>query len=133
MVDYFQGSLDGKNWTNLRVHENDRTMCKPGQFASWPVSGASSLLPFRYFRVLLTGPTTADSNPWNFCICFLELYGYFRWDSKGYGHLGFCKKINSPYNVKYSDDGSTYPCTPSFVVFLYVIIRVSRLFLELYS
>lgn len=73
-----QGSLDGKNWTNLTEHENDRTMCKPGQFASWPVSGASSLLPFRYFRVLLTGPTAADSNPWNFCICFLELYGYFR-------------------------------------------------------
>ncbi|KAL4307925.1 hypothetical protein AHAS_Ahas16G0327000 [Arachis hypogaea] len=29
------GSLDGKNWTNLRVHENDGTVCKPGQFASW--------------------------------------------------------------------------------------------------
>ncbi|KAL7168698.1 hypothetical protein ACSBR2_039029 [Camellia fascicularis] len=25
-----QGSPDGKTWTNLRVHENDQTMCKPG-------------------------------------------------------------------------------------------------------
>ncbi|PRQ27348.1 putative chromatin remodeling & transcription regulator BTB-POZ family [Rosa chinensis] len=73
----FQGSLDGKTWTNLRVHENDQTICKPGQFASWPVTGPNALLPFRFFRVVLTGPTMDASNPWNFCICFLELYGYF--------------------------------------------------------
>ncbi|KAK7280797.1 hypothetical protein RJT34_25864 [Clitoria ternatea] len=72
-----QGSLDGKSWTNLRVHENDRTVCKPGQFASWPINGPNALLPFRYFRVVLTGPTTDVTNPWNFCICYLELYGYF--------------------------------------------------------
>ncbi|KAF5943186.1 hypothetical protein HYC85_020828 [Camellia sinensis] len=72
-----QGSLDGKTWTNLRVHENDQTMCKPGQFASWPIIGPNALLPFRFFRVILTAPTTDDTNPWNFCICFLELYGYF--------------------------------------------------------
>ncbi|CAL8995438.1 unnamed protein product [Prunus brigantina] len=73
----FQGSLDGKTWTNLRVHENDQTICKPGQFASWPVTGPNALLPYRFFRVVLTGPTTDASNPWNFCICLLELYGYF--------------------------------------------------------
>ncbi|CAM8919035.1 unnamed protein product [Rhodiola kirilowii] len=73
-----QGSLNGKNWTNLRVHENDQTICSLGQFASWPVTGSNSLLPFRYFRVILTRPTTDVANPWNFCICFLELYGYFR-------------------------------------------------------
>ncbi|KAI5353580.1 hypothetical protein L3X38_006474 [Prunus dulcis] len=73
----FQGSLDGKTWTNLRVHENDQTTCKPGQFASWPVTGPNALLPYRFFRVVLTGPTTDASNPWNFCICLLELYGYF--------------------------------------------------------
>ncbi|OWM70581.1 BTB/POZ domain-containing protein At2g30600 [Punica granatum] len=72
-----QGSMDGKSWTDLRAHENDQTMCNPRQFASWPVTGPSALLPFRYFRVVLTGPTTDASNPWNFCICFLELYGYF--------------------------------------------------------
>lgn len=74
----FQGSLDGKNWTDLRVHENDQTICKPGQFASWPITGANALLPFRFFRVLMTAPTTDDTNPWNCCFCFLELYGYFR-------------------------------------------------------
>ncbi|XP_023923175.1 BTB/POZ domain-containing protein At2g30600 [Quercus suber] len=72
-----QGSLDGKSWTNLRVHENDQTVCKPSQFASWPIIGPNALLPFRFFRVIMTGQTTDASNPWNFCICFLELYGYF--------------------------------------------------------
>ncbi|KAM7521310.1 hypothetical protein LguiB_020272 [Lonicera macranthoides] len=74
----FQGSSDGKNWTNLRVHENEQTICKPGQFASWPIMGPNALLPFRFFRVVLTAPTTDDRNPWAFCICFFELYGHFR-------------------------------------------------------
>ncbi|KAL1192782.1 BTB/POZ domain-containing protein [Cardamine amara subsp. amara] len=74
----FQGSMDGKTWTDLRVHENDQTMCKAGQFASWPITAANALLPFRFFRLVLTGPTADTSTPWNFCICFLELYGYFR-------------------------------------------------------
>ncbi|EXB56306.1 BTB/POZ domain-containing protein [Morus notabilis] len=72
-----QGSLDGKTWTNLSVHENDQTVCKLGQFASWPIVGPNALRPFRFFRALLTGPTTDISNPCNLCICFLELYGYF--------------------------------------------------------
>ncbi|KAF2324780.1 hypothetical protein GH714_016759 [Hevea brasiliensis] len=74
----FQGSLDGKTWTNLRVHEYDQTICKPGQFASWAITGPNSLLPFRFFRVVLTGPTVDASDPWNLCICYLELYGFFR-------------------------------------------------------
>ncbi|KAK3425043.1 hypothetical protein EUGRSUZ_F01772 [Eucalyptus grandis] len=73
-----QGSVDGSSWTDLRAHDNDQTICKPGQFASWPITGPNALLPFRYFRFVLTGPTTGASNPWNFSICFLELYGYFR-------------------------------------------------------
>ncbi|KAL8233461.1 hypothetical protein R6Q59_019561 [Mikania micrantha] len=72
----FQGSSDGQSWTNLRVHENDQTLSKPGQFASWPITGSNALLPFRYFRVALIAPTTDDINPWTLCICFLELYGY---------------------------------------------------------
>ncbi|KAL5557732.1 hypothetical protein UlMin_033943 [Ulmus minor] len=72
-----QGSMDGKTWTNLRVHENDQTVCKPGQFASWPITGPNSLLPFRFFRVVITGPNADISNPWNLCVCFLELYGHF--------------------------------------------------------
>ncbi|KAE9620943.1 putative chromatin remodeling & transcription regulator BTB-POZ family [Lupinus albus] len=73
----FQGSLEGKSWTNLRVHENEWTVCKPAQFASWPITGPNALLPFRYFRIVLTAPTTDATNPWNFSICYLELYGFF--------------------------------------------------------
>ncbi|KAG2308633.1 hypothetical protein Bca52824_028381 [Brassica carinata] len=74
----FQGSMDGKTWTDLRVHENDQTVCKAGQFASWPITAANALLPFRFFSLVMTGPTADTSTPWNFCICYLELYGYFR-------------------------------------------------------
>uniref|UniRef100_A0A2P2L4M6 BTB/POZ domain-containing protein At2g30600 isoform X1 n=3 Tax=Rhizophora mucronata TaxID=61149 RepID=A0A2P2L4M6_RHIMU len=73
-----QGSPDGRTWTCLRVHDDDQTICKPGQFASWPISGPNALLPFRFFRVVLTGPTADSSNLWNLCIGYLELYGYFR-------------------------------------------------------
>lgn len=73
-----QGSLDGEHWTDLRVHKNDKGICRPGQFASWPIHGASAYLPFQCFRVVLTGPTTCLSNPWNLCICYIELYGYFK-------------------------------------------------------
>lgn len=72
-----QGSVDGKNWTDLRVHNDDQTICRSGQFASWPVIGPMALLPFRFFRVILTGPASGDPNVWNLCICFIELYGYF--------------------------------------------------------
>ncbi|KAJ0967945.1 hypothetical protein J5N97_024862 [Dioscorea zingiberensis] len=72
-----QGSMNMENWTTLRVHDNDQKICRPGQFASWAVQGPSALLPFRFFRVILTGPTVDDSSPWNLCICFIELYGYF--------------------------------------------------------
>jgi len=71
-----QGSMDGRNWTSLRVHDDDPTICHPGQFASWPIVGPAALLPFRFFRVALTGPAAGCA--WNLCICFLELYGYFR-------------------------------------------------------
>ncbi|GJN29976.1 hypothetical protein PR202_gb18247 [Eleusine coracana subsp. coracana] len=74
-----EGSMDGQNWTSLRVHEDDQTICQPGQFASWPVTGPPALLPFRFFRIALTGPGAGCvSDSWNLCICFLELYGYFR-------------------------------------------------------
>lgn len=69
--------MDGKSWRELRIHENDGTICKPGQFASWPIVAPNALLPFRYFRIALTGPTTDATNPWNFSICYFELYGYF--------------------------------------------------------
>lgn len=73
-----EGSMDGQRWTQLRTHHNDQTLSHGGQYASWPVFGANALLPFRFFRVVLLGPTTSASTPWNLSLCYLELYGYFR-------------------------------------------------------
>lgn len=75
----WQGSMDGQHWTQLRTHHNDQTLCQAGQYASWPIFGSQALLPFRFFRVILLGPTTSLSAQWNLSLCYLELYGYFRW------------------------------------------------------
>ncbi|BBM99480.1 hypothetical protein MPTK1_1g21560 [Marchantia polymorpha subsp. ruderalis] len=74
----FQGSSDGVNWTELSSHKHEQTISRPGQYASWPVRGPSANLPFRLFRIMLCGPTTDISNPWNLCLCYMELYGYFQ-------------------------------------------------------
>lgn len=73
-----QGSTDDRNWLDLRIHQNERTLSRPGQFASWPIHTANAHLPFRYFRVILTGPASSNSHPWNLCICYIELYGYLK-------------------------------------------------------
>lgn len=75
----WQGSMDGQHWMQLRTHHNDQTLCQAGQYASWPIFGSQALLPFRFFRVILLGPTTSLSAQWNLSLCYLELYGYFRW------------------------------------------------------
>ncbi|XP_024518354.1 BTB/POZ domain-containing protein At2g30600 [Selaginella moellendorffii] len=72
----FQGSGDGETWTDLRKHEKDHSIYRPAQYASWPVHGSKSLIPFRFFRVLLQQPIAAVAAPWNLSICYLELYGY---------------------------------------------------------
>ncbi|KAL3700362.1 hypothetical protein R1sor_018384 [Riccia sorocarpa] len=74
----FQGSSDGVNWTELSCHSNEQTISRPGQYASWPVRGASASIPFRFFRIFLNGPATDTSSPWNLCICYIELYGYLQ-------------------------------------------------------
>ncbi|KAI5075302.1 hypothetical protein GOP47_0009378 [Adiantum capillus-veneris] len=73
-----QGSSDDRNWLDLRIHQNEKTLSRAGQFASWPIHSANAHLPFRYFRIILTGPTSSSSRPWNLCICYTELYGYLK-------------------------------------------------------
>eukprot|EP00897_Mesotaenium_endlicherianum_P002693 jgi/Mesen1/2451/ME000158S01649 len=72
-----EGSSDGERWSELRRHDHDSTLCRPGQYASWPVVGSPAFLPCRLLRVRLTGPSSDTTKPWNLCICYLEFYGYF--------------------------------------------------------
>lgn len=52
-----QGSNDLQHWLDLRRHTDDTTIRLPGQYGSWPVAGPAACMPFRAFRLLLTGPT----------------------------------------------------------------------------
>jgi len=87
-----RGSVDGKEWHVLRKHENDKTVSKPFQLASWPVnpnpncrhgprkhesqSNNSNNNKFRLFRIVLTGPNASKMTTHRLCMCWFELYGY---------------------------------------------------------
>ncbi|KAL4421040.1 hypothetical protein ABPG77_007515 [Micractinium sp. CCAP 211/92] len=71
-----QGSNDGASWADLRRHLGDSTLCKAGQYASWPVAGHAAAVPYRYFRVLQVAPNPEAANPHHVCLSFWELYGY---------------------------------------------------------
>ncbi|GBG70252.1 hypothetical protein CBR_g6381, partial [Chara braunii] len=73
-----EGSLDGVHWHQLMCHRDDKKLCQPRQYASWPVVGPQASIPFRMLRVILRGPTSSRSTPWNLSLSYLELYGYFR-------------------------------------------------------
>ena len=81
-----RGSTDGSHWTTLRTHENDGTINKPLQCASWPVPGVGARTRegegegegeggWTIFRVVSTGPNASACNPHRLCMTYLELYG----------------------------------------------------------
>lgn len=73
-----QGSNDGAVWTDLRRHEDEKTLKLPGQYASWPVSGGTGMRGgFRYFRVMMVAPNSEAPNPYHVCLSYVELYGNF--------------------------------------------------------
>ena len=71
-------SDDEESWVNLRVHKKDKTLFQPSQYAGWSVFGKHSRVPYRYFRIITTGPSTGGGNGHKLEICNLELYGYFK-------------------------------------------------------
>ncbi|PNH11217.1 BTB/POZ domain-containing protein [Tetrabaena socialis] len=82
-----QGSHDLVTWADLKRHTSDTTIKVPGQYASWPVIGPAAAVPYRAFRLLLTGPN-ASPNPaarQNFSLSNLELYGYLHKGGSGSG------------------------------------------------
>ena len=73
---------------DLRRHIDDRRLAAPGAYASWPVVGHASAVPYRAFRVLLIGPNPEAQNPRHVCLSYVELYGYFYRDAGGSGGRG---------------------------------------------
>eukprot|EP00877_Chromochloris_zofingiensis_P008432 jgi/Chrzof1/3842/Cz13g10230.t1 len=78
-----QGSHDLEDWVDLRSHVNDSSIRLPGQYATWPVMGRNAAVPYRAFRIWLAAPTCSATSPWNLCISYLELYGYFYHNQEG--------------------------------------------------
>eukprot|EP00798_Chlamydomonas_sp_ICE-L_P011410 gene11410-12116_t len=71
-----QASSDNQHWCDIQRHRKDTTIKRAAQYASWPVLGPAASVPYRYFRLLLEGPTTSPTNPNNMCLAYFELYGH---------------------------------------------------------
>jgi hypothetical protein len=71
-----QGSNDLQHWLDLRRHADDTTIRLPGMYGSWSVAGPAACMPFRAFRLLLTGPTQVSTPGWLTlrAICATSMY-----------------------------------------------------------
>jgi hypothetical protein len=62
-------------WVTLRSHRMDRSITRTGQFASWPVYGPFSSLPYDTFRWISRGKHGGKENVM-FPLSCVELYGF---------------------------------------------------------
>lgn len=69
-----QGSHDGTTWETLRTHAQDESLCKPGQFQSWPVEQGPELIFHQHFRVAMVSSGSGDVQILN--VTYMEMYGY---------------------------------------------------------
>ena len=69
-----EGSNNNIDWTVLREHNDDTSLAEKAYSEShWDVNSAASNSPYRFFRILQTGP---NSNRDHFLTCCgIELYG----------------------------------------------------------
>jgi len=71
----FSGSVDGDEWFVIREHVDDKTLhTAPGSSATWDISN-DLRRSFRYFRVIKTGPDTAEMVITYFHLSGIEIYG----------------------------------------------------------
>ena len=74
----FQGTTDGRTWTTLRTHTDDRMLLpKRGSEYTWTVEGCKTC--FSRFRILMTGPnghTQPHARFHYLMLSGMELYGF---------------------------------------------------------
>jgi hypothetical protein len=69
-----EGSNDGKEWNNLRVHEDDQSLPNQGfGVAHWPVEQVTK--DYSHFRIIQTGPNSGGGYDNMLCCAGFEMYG----------------------------------------------------------
>jgi len=68
-----QGSNDSNTWIDLSVHINDSSVGTRGKIAAFPVLSREAKKPYRFLRIVLTGPAADGSSV--LAICGIEFYG----------------------------------------------------------
>ena len=68
-----EGSVDGREWTVLKNHENERGLREPKPYCTctWTIDGNSKA--FRYFRIFQTGKNSSEN--FGIFLSGIELYG----------------------------------------------------------
>lgn len=64
-----------RGWSDLLRHVEDGSLRLPGQYASWPVPAGTTQPPYRFFRLLQTGPNANPLSPHTLALSSIELYG----------------------------------------------------------
>ena len=72
-----EGAQDeqGQEWNVLEEYENDWSIGAPGEWKAWSVRSGK---PWKWFRIVMTGPTSNEYDKNKMSMCGLELYGYFK-------------------------------------------------------
>ena len=69
-----EGSNNNIDWTVLREHKDDRSLAEEAYSeGDWDVNSAASNSPYRFFRILQTGPNSSGNH--HLICCGIELYG----------------------------------------------------------
>eukprot|EP01084_Bolivina_argentea_P266609 452232_1 len=68
----FEGSNDGKEWTIIKKHKNDKTFKKKGQAHTWTMNNCNKY--YQHFRIIMTN--TDSSGCWYMMGTGFEIYGY---------------------------------------------------------
>ena len=69
-----EGSNNNIDWTVLREHNDDTSLAQEAYSeCHWDVNSAASNSPYRFFRILQTGPV--NNGIYQLMCCGIELYG----------------------------------------------------------
>lgn len=67
------GSVDGKSWTVIRTHKDDKTLSKKGARGVWKLDADKFPEGFSKFRILMDGPNSSDTM--ELAVSEFEVYG----------------------------------------------------------
>ena len=74
-----QGSVDGKEWVTIKVHDKDSSLDKKSKSNTWTINKEDNNVQNEYFNMFRIQMTSKNDNgSWNLCCSGFEIYGKLR-------------------------------------------------------